>query len=154
MVSSSRPFLIPRKYKAIDWQVGNCSRLIQEEIHIQTSKRAYWRRIRGFINLLTKYPLMSPVNSGGSGSATSAARRKPVTQNHAEVQPNNVSRAVTVTWRWGKPNHILQFPRQPKRDDGKWVAIGSLIGSLLGKIASSVLWGRQGFWVQLERYQL
>lgn len=33
-------------------------------------------------------------------------------------------------------NHIIQYPRQPKMDDGKWIAIGSLLGSLLGKFAS------------------
>lgn len=40
MVSSSRPFLIPRKYKAIDWQVEVRSRLIVDEIHIQTSRES------------------------------------------------------------------------------------------------------------------
>ena len=39
-VSSGRPFLIPRKYKALDWQVEVRSRLIIEEIHIQTSRES------------------------------------------------------------------------------------------------------------------
>lgn len=33
-------------------------------------------------------------------------------------------------------NHILQYPRQPRPDDGKWIAIGSMIGALLGLFAS------------------
>lgn len=33
-------------------------------------------------------------------------------------------------------NHIIQYPRQPKMDDGKWIAIGSLLGALLGKMAN------------------
>lgn len=37
-VSSSRPYLLPRKYKALDWQVEVRSRLIIDEIHIQTSR--------------------------------------------------------------------------------------------------------------------
>lgn len=34
-------------------------------------------------------------------------------------------------------NHIIQYPRQPKMDDGKWIAIGSLLGALLGKFADN-----------------
>lgn len=74
------------------------------------------------------------VSSGTPGAQTSAAG----SQNYAEVKPTetkvdgngNVGLGVNAT-------HILQFPRQPKRDDGKWVAIGSLLGALLGKVASS-----------------
>ena len=36
-------------------------------------------------------------------------------------------------------NHIIQYPRQPKLDDGKWMAIGSLLGALLGKFADNSL---------------
>lgn len=39
-ISSGRPFLIPRKYKALDWQVEVRSRLVIEEIHIQTSRES------------------------------------------------------------------------------------------------------------------
>lgn len=78
------------------------------------------------------------VSSGASGAQTSAAGSQKATQNYAEVKPTetkvdgngNVGLGVNAT-------HILQFPRQPKRDDGKWVAIGSLLGALIGKIASS-----------------
>lgn len=34
-------------------------------------------------------------------------------------------------------NHIIQYPRQPKMDDGKWIAVASLIGSILGKFADN-----------------
>lgn len=32
-------------------------------------------------------------------------------------------------------NHIIQYPRQPKYTDGKWISLGSLLGALLGKFA-------------------
>lgn len=37
-VSSGRPYLIPRKYKALDWQIEVRSKLVIDEIHIQTSR--------------------------------------------------------------------------------------------------------------------
>lgn len=39
-------------------------------------------------------------------------------------------------------NHIIQYPRQPKLDDGKWISIGSLIGSILGKFADNGVLGK------------
>lgn len=39
-VTSARPVLIPRKYRAIDWQVEVRSKLVIEEIHIQTSRES------------------------------------------------------------------------------------------------------------------
>lgn len=89
---------------------------------------------------LDKYPLQDPgeVTSGASGASTSAAGKKQVTQNNAEVQPNKVESSGNGNVAMGvSSNHILQFPRQPKRDDGKWVAMGSLIGALLGKVTTS-----------------
>jgi len=32
--------------------------------------------------------------------------------------------------------HIVQYPRPPRRDDGRWMAIGSMIGSLLGALVN------------------
>ena len=32
--------------------------------------------------------------------------------------------------------HIVQYPKVPLRDDGKWMAIGGIIGSLIGKFAN------------------
>lgn len=32
--------------------------------------------------------------------------------------------------------HIIQYPRQPKRDDGKWMSLGNIIGALIGKFAN------------------
>lgn len=32
--------------------------------------------------------------------------------------------------------HVVQYPRQPKRDDGKWMALGTMIGGLIGKFAN------------------
>jgi hypothetical protein len=33
--------------------------------------------------------------------------------------------------------HIIQYPKPPKRDDGKWSAIGGVLGSLIGRLANS-----------------
>ena len=32
--------------------------------------------------------------------------------------------------------HIVQYPRPPRRDDGRWMAIGSMVGSLLGALVN------------------
>ena len=32
--------------------------------------------------------------------------------------------------------HVVQYPRQPKRDDGKWMALGTMLGSIIGKFAN------------------
>lgn len=36
-------------------------------------------------------------------------------------------------------NTIVQYPKPPRRDDGKWLAIGSMVGSLFGMLYSSDL---------------
>lgn len=72
------------------------------------------------------------VSSGTGGGKTAAAGNKPL-QNQATVG------AVTPSGNGNvgiSSNHIIQYPRQPKRDDGKWLAIGSLLGTLVGKFAS------------------
>ena len=72
------------------------------------------------------------VSSGTSGGKTAAAGNQAV-QNSAtvgSVQPSGNGNVGISS------NHIIQYPRQPKRDDGKWLAIGSLLGTLVGKFAS------------------
>ena len=32
--------------------------------------------------------------------------------------------------------HIVQYPRPPRRDDGRWMAIGSMLGSIIGALAN------------------
>lgn len=32
--------------------------------------------------------------------------------------------------------HIVQYPRPPRRDDGRWMSIGSMLGSLLGALVN------------------
>ena len=39
-VSSTKPFLLPRKYKAIDWAVRVIGSLRIEEIHLQASRES------------------------------------------------------------------------------------------------------------------
>lgn len=36
-------------------------------------------------------------------------------------------------------NHIIQYPKQPVRDDGMWLALASLFGTIIGRIASTSL---------------
>lgn len=80
---------------------------------------------------------MADSNTGGSqgkGADTSNANKKTV---------NEVVIHETTSGGVNSPNinanHIIQYPRQPKRDDGKWLAIASLLGSILGKFASKSL---------------
>lgn len=90
-------------------------------------------------NLLHKYEKLGPgeagsVNSGGTGAAEAGKG----TVNHAQVDKTDVKVDGNGNVGLGfNSNHILQFPRQPKKDDGKWVAMGSLLGALLGKLASA-----------------
>ena len=37
-VFTNKPFLLPRKYRAIDWQVEIRSRIPVDEVHVQTSR--------------------------------------------------------------------------------------------------------------------
>lgn len=84
-------------------------------------------------NLLHKWPLMNNGPTSGAGGAAAAGAK----QNHAQVEKNEVEVSGNGNVGLGvSSNHILQFPRQPQRNDGRWVALGSLIGALLGRLAS------------------
>ena len=56
--------------------------------------------------------------------------------NYAEIKETKSSGTNSPAF---SANHIIQYPRQPKRDDGKWLAIASLLGSVLGRFASNSL---------------
>lgn len=92
-------------------------------------------------NVLNKWPLMDdPPGGPTSGAGGAAAAGK---QNHAQIDKNDVKVSGNGNVGLGvSSNHVLQFPRQPKRDDGKWIAFGSLLGALAGKLASSSLIGK------------
>lgn len=82
-----------------------------------------------------KFPLQDgAVNSGGSAGTTNKAAGgggAPINQVDTKgPTQSGVSNHQVYT------NHIIQFPKQPYRDDGKWVALGSLIGSVFGKLAN------------------
>lgn len=47
-----------------------------------------------------------------------------VTTQGADVQGTNNTGIAT--------NHIVQYPKPPRRDDGKWMAIGGMVGGLFG----------------------
>ena len=54
-------------------------------------------------------------------------------QNQIQVQP--VTNSGTNGTCISSP-HIVQYPKVPRRDDGKWMALGSIIGGLIGKFAN------------------
>lgn len=33
-------------------------------------------------------------------------------------------------------NHVVQYPKPPRRDDGKWLSIGAMLGSILGMLTN------------------
>lgn len=66
-----------------------------------------------------------------NGNQSSCASSCGVNQANIEAGTASAPGATQVN-----ANHIIQYPRQPKRDDGKWTSIGSLIGALLGKFAN------------------
>lgn len=69
-------------------------------------------------------------NAGGKQNACASACG--VNQAHVEAGTASGVGSTQVN-----ANHIIQYPRQPKLDDGKWMAIGSLLGALLGKFADN-----------------
>lgn len=50
------------------------------------------------------------------------------------VEKNDVSGTNNTA---NSTNTIIQVPRPPRRDDGKWMAIGSLVGTLAGMLTNS-----------------
>lgn len=52
-----------------------------------------------------------------------------------QVSIGNVSPGGTNAVALSSP-HIVQYPRPPKRDDGRWIALSSVLGNLIGKLAS------------------
>lgn len=52
--------------------------------------------------------------------------------NQANIEPGTASGVGSTQVN---ANHIIQYPRQPKYTDGKWISLGSLLGALLGKFA-------------------
>lgn len=52
--------------------------------------------------------------------------------NQANIEPGTASGVGSTQVN---ANHIIQYPRQPKYTDGKWISLGSLLGALLSKFA-------------------
>lgn len=71
-------------------------------------------------------------NKNGSQSQGTCASSCGVNQAYVEKGEATGTGSTQVN-----ANHIIQYPRQPKMDDGKWIAIGSLLGALLGKFADN-----------------
>ena len=67
------------------------------------------------------------------GSGTSTTSSASCYTNTITVQP--VSNSGTNGTCISTP-HIVQYPKVPRRDDGKWMAMGSIIGGLIGKFAN------------------
>nr|DAO00346.1 MAG TPA: hypothetical protein [Caudoviricetes sp.] len=75
----------------------------------------------------------------GSGTITNhqeADKKAGKNYNYAEIGENKSGGTNSPAF---SANHIIQYPRQPKRDDGKWLAIASLLGAVLGRFASNSL---------------
>lgn len=72
--------------------------------------------------------------SGGSTSTTSGSSSSACGTNQATIGEGSASGTGSTQVN---ANHIIQYPRQPKMDDGKWIAVASLIGSILGKFADN-----------------
>lgn len=70
--------------------------------------------------------------TNGGGKQTACASACGVNQAHVEAGTASGVGSTQVN-----ANHIIQYPRQPKLDDGKWISIGSLLGALLGKFADN-----------------
>lgn len=74
------------------------------------------------------------VNSADAKDADKAG-----TQNDKAVD-NKVTIAETSVGGTGavavNAPHIVQYPRPPKRDDGRWLALASVIGNVIGKLSS------------------
>lgn len=64
---------------------------------------------------------------GGGGSSGGA------TDNNVTI--GDVSPSGTNAVSLSSP-HIVQYPRPPKRDDGRWIALSSVIGNIIGKLSS------------------
>lgn len=62
-------------------------------------------------------------DAGGGGGATNTATV-------GQVEASGPS-SVAIT----QP-HIVQYPRPPKRDDGRWLALSTVIGNIIGKLSS------------------
>ena len=71
---------------------------------------------------------MADATSTGSNSSSSSCYT-----NTIKVEP--VSNSGTNGTCISSP-HIVQYPKVPRRDDGKWMALGSIIGGLIGKFAN------------------
>jgi hypothetical protein len=66
---------------------------------------------------------------GGKGGGSSGG----ATDNQVTI--GDVSPSGTNAVSLSSP-HIVQYPRPPKRDDGRWIALSSVIGNIIGKLSS------------------
>lgn len=80
------------------------------------------------------YETIIPGNgSGGGGSSRSGGGGGGATDNIVTI--GAVSPGGTNAVALSSP-HIVQYPRPPKRDDGRWIALSSVIGNIIGKLSS------------------
>lgn len=75
----------------------------------------------------TAKKVVGAVLGGGSGGGGGASDN--------QVTIGNVSPGGTNAVALSAP-HIVQYPRPPKRDDGRWIALSSVIGNIIGKLSS------------------
>lgn len=66
-----------------------------------------------------------------AGNSSSSQQQQPVNK----VEHGGTEATGTGNVAVSAP-HIVQYPRPPKRDDGRWLALASVIGNIIGKLSS------------------
>lgn len=98
-----------------------------------------------FISKIIKYPYMTMGNGNDTGGSTGGTTGGTTNNSSATTcsSPCGGNEASIGTGTASAPgatqvnaNHIIQYPRQPKMDDGKWISVASLVGAIIGKFAN------------------
>lgn len=87
---------------------------------------------------------MTIINNGGGKPAPKKPADKPAAKNDSKTEDTPIYNKVEIKETSASaPNatsvsapHIVQYPRPPKRDDGRWLALSSVIGNIIGKLSS------------------
>lgn len=75
---------------------------------------------------------MAEVNSANPKDADGGGQA-PAPTNEVKIAEVTASGAGSTTV---SSPHIVQYPRPPKRDDGRWIALASVIGNIIGKLSN------------------
>lgn len=84
------------------------------------------------------YETIIPGNGSGVGGGTTSTTASSGGNGGSfdnQVTIGDVSPSGTNAVSLSSP-HIVQYPSPPKRDDGRWIALSSVIGNTIGKLSS------------------